>query len=265
MPDFDDFSDGLKAEVLTEMADTYFGARKELDLYLEEFDRLTDLLARLGHKVLAQAALVHALLLGKKGAPGFYQAIGVDPAAVPFPLEGGPMAHTFRPPWALTGRGRWRKTLKRAYDRYRELAHDYMHGHPEPDPKMPKRKRMSLHYGRLKTLAEHINGQIRHVNEDLPMQDALDFAKYLDPRAAEQERVAGGGQYSDGSLRREQDFVPIDFEHLGMKPLPELPAAKEAWSRADRWLDRFYRENRRELDGLVERMTRGEGLGQRPG
>ena len=263
MPDFDDLSEGLKMEVLTEMADTYFGARKELDVYLEEFDKLTDALARLAHKVLVQAGLVHALLLGKRGAPGFYQAIGVDPAAVPFALEGGPVAHSFPPPWALTGRGRWRKTLKKAYARYRDLAHDYMHGHPEPDPKMPKRKRMSLHYGRLKALAEHINGQIRHVNEDLSMRDALDYARHLDPRVAERERVAGGGQYEE--QHREQDFVPIDFEHLGIKPVPDLPPARQAWAGADRWLDRFYRENKDELGALLERMRRGEVLAGRPG
>ena len=258
MPDFEDLSEGLKTEVLIEMANTYFGARRELDMLFEEFDRLTDKLAKLGHEVMGRAGLVHVLLLGEEGAPGFYRAIGVDPEDVPFAVGKGPVAAMKRMPTALTRRGRWLKTLRRAYADYHDRARDYMRGHTQRDSKDPRRKRLSLHYGQLAALAERINAKIRHVNEDLPMREALEYAKRLDPQVVEQEKMAGGGEYHEESSRGDKDFVPIDFEHLGIRPVPDLPQPKAALKSARTWLKDFYREHETEILAVMDRLKAGE-------
>ncbi len=258
MPDFEDLSESLKVEVLTEMADTYFGARRELDQLLERFDQLTDRLAKVAIQVMTQAGLLHELLLEDTGAPGFYRAVGVDPEAVPRSMGRETPAAPARLPLALTPRGRWLKAVKNAYTDYQILAHDYMHGHKEVDARDPRRKRTSLHYAQLADLAERINAKIHYVNEDLSMREALEYAKRLDPVVMERERMAGGGQYHEEERSSDKDFVPIDFEHLGLRPMPELPEPKTAWKMAGSWLKAFYGEHGPEIRALMVRLASRE-------
>lgn len=255
MPDFDDFADSLKVEVLSEMADTFFGARRELDSLLERFDHLTKMLVDLAQEVKRRAGLVHVLLLEKTGSDGFYRAIGVDPDVIPFPADKGPVSPVAGLPFALTGRGGWLKLLKRAYAAYQAQAHDYMNGHPEADPREPKRKRISLHYGQLAVLAERINDRIRYVNEDLSMREVLEYTKKLDPVVVDRERVAGGGVFQEGEGQADKDFTPIDFDNLGIPALPDLPEPSRVWKRALPWLHSFYRQHGPGIRAVMDRLA----------
>lgn len=258
MADFESFSEGLKTEVLAEMADTYFGARRDLDMMLEHFDQLTDRLAAMAWSVERHAGLLHFLLLEERGVPEFYQTLGVAPREVSYLGYKGPVA-SLNLPLALGPRGRWLKCVRRAYRNYQELAKDYMHGHLEADPKNPKRKRTTLHFHMLKSLSERINKAIQHVNRDLRLNDALDYAKGLEPGTRERERMAGGGQYHESRQDADLDFVPIELEGLTLKPMPDLPEPGEAWRLARRWLKGFHRVHREEIAGRMKALARHGG------
>ena len=258
MPDFKNLSDSLKMEVLSEMADTYFGARRDLDHMLEHFDLLTDQLAVLARTVERHAGLLHVLLLEDKGAAEFYQALGIRPQTVPYRGYKGPVSSLILP-LALTPRGRWLKSVRRAYATYHRVAEDYMHGHVEPDPQDRRRKRTSVHFEMLQNLAEHINKAVLNVNKNLRLSDALEYARGLEPGARERERLAGAGQYSEQRAGQDIDFEPIAFEDLGLKAMPDLPEPKEAWRMARSWLKGFYRCHGKEIRERMKVLKRGKG------
>ena len=257
MPDFKNLSDSLKMEVLSEMADTYFGARRELDQMLEHFDRLTDQLSVLARTVERNAGLLHFLLLEDQGVPGFYTALGVSPEAVAYHGYKGAIS-SLNLPLALSPKGRWLRSVRRAYKTFQAVAFDYMHGHSEVDPKDRRRRRTSLHFELLQALAERINRSIMHVNRDLRLDDALEYAKGLEPGLMERERMAGAGQYSERG-NSDFDFEPIAFEDLGLKAMPDLPDPKDAFGMARPWLKRFYRGHRQEITARMQALKNGRG------
>ncbi|MGE4551925.1 MAG: hypothetical protein AB7D57_02370 [Desulfovibrionaceae bacterium] len=262
MADFDRMAEGLKMEVLSEMAGTYFGARSALDAEFEEFDRLTDKLGMVARRVVERAGLLHALLLGSRGAPGFYAALGVDPAAISISLDKGPAAQA-RLPFAFTARGRWLKLVRRSYERFQDRADEYLHGRAMPDPHEPRRKLMSISFVRLKAMAEDINHRVAHVNTELPLSTALNYAKNLDVAAAEREGLLGA---SAGINQDDhQDFTPIDFDGLTLPRLPDLPRPDRVWPHVKPWLKGFWREHRTELAALLATLQAGKSLRSMPG
>lgn len=268
MSDFERLADSLKMEVLTEMAGTYFGARTALDSQFEDFDRLTDKLGILARRIVERAGLLHALLLGSRGAPGFYAALGLDPAAITIPLDKGPAAPA-RLPFALTARGRWMKLVRQTYERLQDRTDEYLHGRAVPDPTEPRRKIMSISLTRLRAMAEDINRQVAHVNNELPLSTALQYAKNLDVSGSERERMMGANA---GIEKDDPDFTPIDFDGMTLPHLPDLPRPDQAWPRLKPWLAEFWKSNEAELKGLLELVRAGKplrepvgGVGQGPG
>lgn len=256
MADLDRMADSIKMEVLSEMAGTYFGARVALDDEFVEFDRLTDKLGRLGRSVVAQAGLLHALLLGAQGAPGFYAVLGVDPADVSIPLDKGPAASA-RLPFAFTPRGRWLKLVRRSYTSLQQRSEEYLHGRAVPDPNEPRRKIMTPSFTRLAAMAQDINHRVEHVNQNLPLSTALSYAKSLNGAASERENLMGA---SAGVQRDTQDYIPIEFASLALPRLPDLPHPDVAWSRVKPWLKRFWREHHTELARLLTAIQKGSPL-----
>ena len=66
MTDFKDYADELQQEVVTDMAETYFGARKDIDDMLEVFDKMVGELRR-HEPLLSQAAARLALPAARQG------------------------------------------------------------------------------------------------------------------------------------------------------------------------------------------------------
>lgn len=227
MIDFSEFANQLQQEVVTEMAENYFGARKDIDDMIEAYNGMVLDLREVVPMLSQAAARLHHLLLDHDTAKSFYIALDIVPSCIPFSEE------TARPffdslPFAFTGAGKYEKCVCRAYGMFQQAADIYLNGQYFEDPEHKGKKRLTVHYLRLKALAEHINDKIKQVNEQTSPSSTLRYVKAMDPEQVEREKMIGEGCLQNGcSLDNDLKFSPIDFSGLGLPIVQDLPPLRK--------------------------------------
>jgi len=254
--DLKEFADQLQQEVVSDMAETYFGARKDLEQMIEAFGRWVEELRTHGPKLFQAAARLHRLLLDKDTARDFYIALDVVPSCIPFPDE-PPRPFFDKLPMALTLLGRYERCVFRAYDLFHLAADEYLNGRYFDDPEHKGRKRLTVHYLRLKALAEHLNGEIEKVNRR-PVCNALQYVKSMDPVKLQHERLMGDLECGGAeALNRDLLFAPIDFDGLGLPVVQDLPSLYKVKGAIKAFCSSIYPARkddiRRAMDSLIER------------
>ncbi|MGE4505186.1 MAG: hypothetical protein AB7D51_07545 [Desulfovibrionaceae bacterium] len=245
MGGMDDFAAGLVDEVLGEMAENFFGARRRMDRLLEEYARLAGMLRSMEAEVKERARMLHFLFGSAERAALFYEAIGVDPADLPFCLGCATPPQGGKIPFALTLRGRFTRMVERTYEELRLAADGCMHGRHERSAEHPGRMVLTLNHDQLQRFAEGINAAVERMNREMSASCVLRYARdFADPTAAERERVTGavcGPDGKDGSYGLDQEFAyrPVDWEEEGFARFPDLPPLERV--RAP--LRRFCREH----------------------
>jgi len=231
MTDFGDIADQLKQDVITDMAESYFGDRKNLEDKIAGFNYMVEEFRAQIPRLSQAAARLHALLLDAQIARDFYIALDIVPSCIPFSDE---VARPFfeKLPFALTGAGRYSRCVCRAYDLFQQMADDYINGHYYQDPDMSGRKRLTIHYLRLRALAEHINEGVENINSGMSPSATLRYVKRMDGEQAMLEDVIGQACIMEGcALDTDLKFEPVDFDGLKLpivQDLPRLSAVKPA-------------------------------------
>lgn len=223
MADFRDIADQLRQDVVTDMAESYFGDRKELDDKIFAFNYMVEEFKAQVPRLSQAAARLHALLLDPNNARDFYISLDIVPSCIPFSDEAArPFFDSL--PFALTGAGRYARCVCRAYDLFQQVADDYINGHYYNDPDSPGRKRLTIHYLRLRALADHINGEVERLNTTKAPSGVLRYVKRMDVHQAELEDVLGQACLMDGcDMDIELEFSPVDFDGLGLPVVQDLP------------------------------------------
>ncbi|MEF2229521.1 MAG: hypothetical protein V3571_01195 [Pseudodesulfovibrio sp.] len=256
MSDLKEFADQLQQEVVSDMAEAYFGARKDLEEMIDAFGLWVEELRIHGPKLFEAAARLHRLLLDRETARDFYIALDVVPSCIPFPDE-PPRPFFDRLPFAFTTLGRYERCVFKAYELFHLAADEYLNGRYYDDPDQRGRKRLTVHYVRLKALAEHLNGEIDKVNRR-SVCNALQYIKSMDPDKMRHERVMGDIECAGGdALNQDLQFAPIDFEGLGLPVVQDLPSLYKVRDAIKAFCADIYparREDiRRAMDSLIER------------
>lgn len=224
MDDFRDYADQLQQEVVSDMAESYFGSRKDLEDKIAAFEEMVEEFRLNVPKLFKAASRLHTLLLDKETIRDFYIALDILPSCIPFADE-SVSSFKMRVPFAFTARGRYERCLCRAYHLFREVADEYLNGHYYNDPDHPGRKRLTVHYLRLKALAEYINEEVEQVNSSLPPSRALEYVKQMDTVQIEREKIMGEACEVEGcALDRDLRFQPIDFEAYKLPVVQDLPS-----------------------------------------
>lgn len=224
MADFSDIAESLQQDVITEMAESFFGDRVELEDKIGAFRLLTNDLREKMPQVYQSASRLFCLLIDRDGVRNFASELEITFDGLPFVDD----QTSFSPesvPFAFTLRKRYEKCLCSAYDRLQKQIDEYNHGRYYTED---GRKRMTIHYLRLKALAEYLNEQTDHVNSKLSPSGVLRYVKKLDTVQAEREKVFGQACLIEGcSLDTELTFSRIDFSALGFPELSDLPPLKD--------------------------------------
>ncbi len=84
MVDFEDFADQLQQEVVTDMAESYFGDRKNLDDMISAFTTMVEEFRHMALKLSRASATLHHLLLDRETAKSFFIALDIVPSCIPF-------------------------------------------------------------------------------------------------------------------------------------------------------------------------------------
>ncbi|EGB13628.1 hypothetical protein DND132_0411 [Pseudodesulfovibrio mercurii] len=255
MSDLSDFADQLQMDVISDMAESYFGNRKELDYALEAFAGMVEELLPVIERMFRAAATLRLLLLDEATADAFCAELGLDPARIP-PDEGAEILVHEAVPFALTGKGRYAVCVETAYRGLYDAIHEYLNGRYYNDPNRPGRKRVTMHYKRLEEIAGIINEKIHKANNDRSMSSMLREVKSMDPVQMEREEILGDMVYGDKGDGRDNDmcFVPIDLDGYRFPEVEELPPVNEVGSALKRFCARVYAERKDEVRAAMDRF-----------
>lgn len=257
MSDLKDFADQLQQEVVSDMAESFFGARKDLDDALEAFSTMVQEFLPTVEKLYRAAATLRMLLVDEQGVDSFTADLGLEPDAI-LPAEGAPVLLPESVPFALTARGRWFKCLCLAWEQYQSLADEYIHGRYYDDPQMQGRKRITIHYNRLVEFARLINEDIRKINTENSTTAVLRRFRDMDPEQVERENILGEACLVEGcDLDRDMHYRPIDFLGYHLPEVCELPPLNKVRGRIRRFSRKRY-EGRREGVALAIKALRGQ-------
>ena len=222
MTDFSDYADQLQKEVVSEMAESYFGDRRNLDDLITDFNAMAEELRQQIPTLAMGAARLHHLLLDRSLISDFYLGLEVDPVCIPF-ADDAPVPMFGSLPFALTGAGRYVRCVRKAYDLFQKAVHEYLHGKYYQKGGEKGRKRLTVSYLGLREFASWINAEILRVNGNRTPTGVLRYVKGLDPSQAERERIIGDVSYIDGgTLDVDLGFVPVDFAGLGLPEVQDL-------------------------------------------
>lgn len=221
---FDDFSEKLAGEVMADMADNYFGARKRLDDLVGILETFVENLKKKGEAVETRAGVFNALLTGETEAARFYDAIGVSSPETLLAREGIEDGVLDTVPDALTQKGRYVHTVGKVYDTLQKRCEDYLHGPPDYHPDDEALEEMEAHYELVLNMTKTINDQIEKINKSRSPGSMLQYVRGFQPDWDQKANIAGSNLvgFADG-VDRKLVYKRIQFEDLGLKEYPDLP------------------------------------------
>jgi hypothetical protein len=245
------FSDSMAEEVLTDMADTFFGARKELEHTIKAFQSLVETLREKETEVDAKAGFLNHLLLYGRAAADFYETIKVGTPSILLENKISDRPLLEKVPFALSPKGKFIKLVLRAYDALQEACDEYINGKYYKDPE-ENVKRVTVHYKQIKIMCKIINEDVQKINKNMNPACVLQYAKGLDYETRDNERITGGTL--DGyacSIDEKLAYKPIDFDSLRLKEYPALPKKDSVISEIRSFCKKIYSKNKTDIDKLI--------------
>ncbi|NEP77028.1 MAG: hypothetical protein F6K39_01925 [Okeania sp. SIO3B3] len=235
--------DGVAEETISEMATSFFGARKEVESLLERIEVLTKDLEPLAERVREYARALNGLLPPGK-VTAVYRAVGVESEAFVNVPE-GPAAEVPKGGFAFSGAGRFAERGLTAYQTLHHALDLYQHGEYLPDPDAPEgsqgRKTLTPNLTTLKRLVLATNQRIDDVNQ--APSHVLGYLRKLDVAETVKEKTTGAtiGDYAD-AVDANMAYTPVDLGALGLPEWPDLPPLADVRKLLTKVLKDLYRK-----------------------
>lgn len=244
----------LESEVLSEMAGTFFGARRALEDLREDFMLRAEELRSKAAQVFSRVFFLRSLLLGAGGEAELFAALGLPPQFPEAQTQSG--SRMWRPdhlPWALFPSRRYVKLVVLAYAELHRACEVYMRGEYEDDPAQKGRKRMGLHYAMVEQMAARLNSGIEKLNKEMPPSATLLYARSISTVEA-----PGQGSITNAlgaeSLDKGLEFETVDFDALGLWRAPELPAPEACQERLRRFAAGYYQAHAKRIRQVLSEL-----------
>lgn len=244
-------ADALESEVLTEMAGTFFGARKALEDLMEDFQlHVEDIRAREA-QVFSRVFYLRSLLLGPEGEAALFAELGMASPFLGAQSHSG--SRTWHPdslPFAFFASTRYVKAVLQAYAELRHTCEVYMSGEYEVDPDRRGRKRLSPNYRQIARHCARLNERIEKVNTEMTPSSVLQYARNI---SAEDQPGAGTliNELGAESLDKGLMFQKIDCEALGLWKAPSLPPVEACEARISRFCAGMYQQHSAQIKKVL--------------
>jgi hypothetical protein len=222
----DDYAKDLADEVLSDMAENFFGTRKQLDKTIDLFFEYVGELKKKQDLVEERFRFLNYLLMISHKVSEFYEDLGVqDTGAIPREGALSEKAISVHAPSAFTLKGKYVKLVMWAYETVQKGCKAYNHGMDYQEMKRVGFEERDAYYDLVMGMHHLINQEIRRVNAKVSPSHILQTAKRFDPDTQQKEHFTGGGGYygDDSSLNRELNYEPIDKASLNIPKFPDLP------------------------------------------
>ncbi len=252
----DEFREELAGEVLSEVAERFFGDRLEIEQMHETLDLHIGSLRNMSERIGNDLAALETLLIHDTGRKAFFDALDIDRTA--FPDTAGRVmddpAVFPEMPKAWTRKKRYVLWVAQAYDRFQKECHRYRYGGGGKKTTPDASEEMITDVELIREMATLLNKKIHKVNNQTASECTLQFVRSMDLQTAEAERFTGAvipGRYTTG-LTESMCYLPIDIENLPIVIYPVPPEYEQIKNRLHGILIRFYGQNRKEIDPLMK-------------
>lgn len=252
MADFKDFSDSLTDEVLSEMADSFFGARVDVDDSLDYFHQVSELLHKKLYGIYRVCVLLEKICLGRKGFDDFWISAGLDRARFHYPAGVVCAGLVESPSFSFTRKGEYIKWFVITYEMLAYRIEDYMHGSYKNDEK--GRKVRTANRDDFFNMANEINIKIEKVNRNVTASDVLKFTKSLDPENMLKEDIAGCVGPQCKVIDDEMAFTVITIKDIEFPEFPDLPARRDIISYISEFCSETYAGDKFRVKALLNEL-----------
>ncbi len=256
MADFKDLSNALADEVLNDIADTFFGARKDIDDSLEYLDSLSKQLLEKVDGIFESCALLQKVCLGEDGYKKFWKLAGINRNNFKFPSHTECSHFDTAPTFSLTSKREYTKWVSIAYHQLASRVEVYMKGVLTDHGSHKGRKIRSVNFMDFNLFAEEVNRKIDKVNSNTSPSDVLKFAKSLDHETVEKEKITGCVGPECAVIDCQMAFKPIDLGKFGLPDFPELPSGSDSRSFLNDFCAQMYAENKMQVKELLKELRK---------
>lgn len=256
MSEDDDFSAPLTAEILSDVATRFFDARRELERSVELFDTLAAHLLEKRETVIRRAGALNFLLLQGKGARAFYHDLKVEEPGLLLAPPELPDNPPPRVPMMIGGGRRYARMVLETYGVLQMACEDYLGGIPGTGSETASDLRTTASYRVLESLCREINQRIARAELGMTPTDTLQFARRLTvgmSHTISESAVAPLAGYAQ-RLEEQLAYKPIDFEALGLPPLPRLPPSNTARGVIVSFCQDLYRHERPRIQAIITKI-----------
>ncbi|MEZ0576611.1 hypothetical protein ACAG65_11365 [Halodesulfovibrio aestuarii] len=259
MTDFQSLSASLKGEVMVDIANGYFGARKAIDDEREFFERVESDIRLAEQRALTICAQLMALLTSEHNMEGLLYVLGVPVDFLPRVESANPWL-SMKLPFAFTAEGRYKKCVLETYERMRNAFEFFLHGTLyEKKGSLEKYGKTTGFYRYMEWCTE-LNEHIAKVNRDHSPSQVLSVVRGMDVDKVAKQKAVGAVNSKAGCIPGEDmclTFVPCE-EFSGMV-LPELPALKAKLDKRNKvsslikqYASEVYKSDRAKVEQLIE-------------
>jgi hypothetical protein len=248
-------SESLAEEVLTDMAENFFGTRTQLERRIDRLYAHSRRLHQKARRVAGAAALLRRLLLDEVETRGLGNALGAALDEFPAAPPPSPPPHW---PFALTRRGVFTQLVLDAYGDLHAVREEYMLGRYIPDPEIKGRMRVTVNYTSLRKFCDRLNADIDRVNRQASPSQLLQYVKRFDVIQEERANILGSG--FDGKtalIDQRMAFERIDFDALGLPVFPTLPPVAKAQAPIKKFCRDLYRRRPAEIVEMMRTLKGG--------
>lgn len=250
----EDFGTVMLEEVFTDMAENFFGARKQLENMIELFDSYVKVCIENTKEIDVKAGFLNHLLLNQAGIRKFYQTIQTD---LPPILHECKFSENIMPeylPFAITAKGEYSNIILWAYNSMQTAVHEYMYGKYYYE----NGREIALpHYRLLEEMCVQINETVHKVNSNMPPGVVLECVRKFTTDSEMNACIAGVAfTESESKINEKLAFHQINFNSLNLVKYPTLPTEKEVSSKIISFCKSFYSDNKTEIDKLISGLKK---------
>ncbi len=256
----DDYVDSLAEEVLTEMATSFFGARKQVDDSIVVLNSYAESLRKKEAEVEAGARFLAWMLISKETVSEFYRSIGISEGTFPLERE---MSDRFLPeemPGALTAKGVFVKLTIHAYKNLHKLCDEYMNGKKLEEMQKYDPNAIDSGYRIMEGMCQVVNEQIRKINSEMRPGQTLRYFKRFNPTHEAREDITGGMTFgasgSECRINQALAFEPVAMKDFCLKEYPAFPSWDSAEGKIISCCRKIWDTRQKEARNLIDEVKK---------
>lgn len=219
----DDLIEPLVSEILTDVAGSFFDARRTLEAKIDLFQKFVEKLQEMAIEVQYRAGLLNLLLVDDQQALAFYRMLKLDGKVFLDSKITDPSNCLSGIPFGIGFVNRYTKLVFTVYSNLQKACDVYLNGHSQPEKTFAHSQEEAIYYHLIVKMHQVLNEDIKKLNETISPSCTLQFAKGFNPDLMAKEKVTGGGISNPQSLDEKLCYRPIDLNHLKLLEFPLPP------------------------------------------